>query len=141
MGHMGSKREEIMKLVIDTSVIIDTLRGGKQWDTYFSAIEKEAELFLPTAVIFELYSGLSTRSAKIEKRIQLIPTYFQRVDLTERIAKQAGKFFRDAKERVSLSDYIIAATAIEIGAEIVTLNRKHFEKIPGARIYDADNEI
>lgn len=130
-----------MKLVIDSSILIDKLRDGKQWDMFVSAVEKGAELLLPTAVIFELYSGSSTRRGRVEKKIRLMLKFFQRVDLTEGIAKHAGMLFRDAKERVSLADYIIAATALEMGAEVVTLNKKHFEKIPGVRIFDFENEI
>ncbi len=130
-----------MKLVVDTSIIIDALRGGKRWNMLFSKVEKEMELFLPTAVVFELYSGLSTRNKNVEKKIRVMLKYFQRVDLTERIAQHAGILFQDAREGVSLADYVIAATAYEIGAEVVTLNKKHFEKILGVRIYDFENEI
>lgn len=127
-----------MKVVIDTSVIIDTLRGGKQWEKFIKSDRSELEAYIPTVVIVELFSGTSTKEERMKKKIEEILVYYQKIDLTENIAKIAGKLYRDNKMPISLGDYVIAATALEIGAEIVTLNRKHFGKIPGVRIYDPD---
>lgn len=54
-----------MKIVVDSS-IIDYLRGGKNWEELISSAETEqdVQLFLPTIVIFELYSGTSTKNVK-----------------------------------------------------------------------------
>ncbi len=125
-----------MKVVVDTSIIIDNLRGGPNWERFIKYKISEAELFIPTVVIIELYSGTSTRDPqKVKKMIQTL-AYFRRIVLTEEIAKRAGEIFRDGEKHLSMGDYIIAATAIEIGAEVATLNTKHFKKIPGVRIYD-----
>lgn len=125
-----------MKLVLDTSLLIDKLRNGRQWERFLRNVNKDAEIFLSTVVIFEIYSGTSSRTTEANKKIQKIFRFMQRVDLNETIAKRAGEIYRDISSHFSVADYLIAATALEIGAEVVTLNRKHFVKIPGVRIYD-----
>lgn len=127
-----------MKLVVDTSVIIDNLRGGQRWERFLKITDADRELYIPTVVIVELYSGTSTKDSGIVKKMNQTLSYFQKILLTEEIARRAGIIYRDGVKNLSLGDYIIAATALEIGAEVVTLNTKHFSKIPGVRVYDFD---
>lgn len=125
-----------MKIVVDSSIIIDYLRGGKKWDEFIDYAPRGVQLFLPTVVIFELFSGNSTRNVrKLQEMIAFI-SELQRIDLNEDIAGVAGELFRDAKIKIQAADCIIAATALEIGATVVTLNRKHFEQITGVKIYE-----
>jgi predicted nucleic acid-binding protein len=124
-----------MKLVIDTSVLIDYLRGGSKWEELLSKFEKNDELYLPTIVIFELFSGGSTSNPENSKKITDFLKYFQKIDLTERIAKRAGVLFRDVNKNLGAPDYIIAASALELNATLVTLNKKHFEQITNLSLY------
>lgn len=124
-----------MKLVVDTSILIDHLRGGNTWKRVVAGSEGDLKLFVPTIVIFELYSGQSTRDPSIVVKIYQLLRNFQRVELDENIAKVAGELFRDLKKHIQISDYIIAATALSTNATVLTLNRKHFEQIPGLAIY------
>lgn len=124
-----------MKLVVDTSIFIDKLRGGKKWDEFLNDLDNTVELYLPSIVIFELFSGLSSRKAQISLKISSFRKFFNEIDLTSEIAKRAGEMNRDILGNLDLPDYIIAATAIEIGAQVVTLNAKHFQKIPGVSIF------
>ncbi len=124
-----------MKVVVDSSIIIDYLRGGKKWDEFIDGAERDTQLFLPTVVIFELFSGGSTKNGrKLQEMITFIHE-FQRIDLSESIAKVAGELFRDAKIKIQAADYIIAASALEIRGAVVTLNKKHFQQIPHLSLY------
>lgn len=127
-----------MKLVVDTSILIDHLRGGDTWLDCLNRVKEDATLYIPTIVIFELFSGKSTARPDVAKRIRDVLNQFQRVELTEAIAHRAGELYRDITHTLGVPDYIIAATALDIGADVVTLNRKHFTKVPGLRIYDFD---
>ncbi len=124
-----------MKIVVDSSIIIDYLRGGKKWDDFIDSASRDTQLFLPTVVIFELFSGSSTKNGhKLQEMIAFIHE-FQRIDLNESIARVAGELFRDAKIKIQAADYIIAASALDIGGIVVTLNKKHFQQITGVSIY------
>lgn len=125
-----------MKVVIDSSIIIDYLRGGTKWDDFIDSADRNIELFLPTIVIFELFSGTSTQDlGEAHDMIDFIKD-FQRIDLTENIAKLAGELFRDTKLKISAADYLIAASALSLGASVLTLNQKHFQQIPGLDLYE-----
>ena len=123
-----------MKVVVDTSIIIDNLRGGPNWERFIKYKISEVELFIPTVVIIELYSGTSTRDPQKLKNDSNVGV-FSKNCINRRDCKRAGEIFRDEKTSVYGRLYY-RATAIEIGAEVATLNTKHFKKIPGVRIYD-----
>ncbi|MBI2329919.1 type II toxin-antitoxin system VapC family toxin [Candidatus Daviesbacteria bacterium] len=124
-----------MKLLVDTSVLIDHLRGGNAWKKVVAESGEDLKLFVPTIVIFELFSGQSTHDLSMVVKIYQLLDNFQKIELDENIAKIAGEFFRDAKHRIQVSDYIIAASALSINARVVTLNKKHFAQISGISIY------
>lgn len=125
-----------MKLVLDTNIFIDKLRGGTKWDEFLSNISEDVQMYLPTIVIFELFSGLSSRRKSIVEEINKFKKYFHQVDLTWNIARRAAEIHRDCPQDIDAFDCIIGATAIEIGAQVVTLNKKHFSKIPGVLVYE-----
>lgn len=124
-----------MKLIIDTSILIDYLRSGSRGEHFFEEIKKEAKFFLPTIVTFELFAGKSTQDRDVRQKITAFMKYFERIELTEEIARKAGELYRDVNKTLDIPDYIIAASALEIGGVVVTLNRKHFEQIPNLTLY------
>ncbi|MBP9718968.1 MAG: type II toxin-antitoxin system VapC family toxin [Candidatus Levybacteria bacterium] len=125
-----------MKYILDTSILIDYLRRGKAGKQIFDALEEEkAYLFIPTVVIYELFSGKSSKTSSVKEEINLLIGNFKKVDLTEKIAKAAGELYRDTGKTFSAQDYIIAASALEIEATVVTLNTKHFSQIPNLKLF------
>lgn len=126
-----------MKIVVDTSILIDYLRGGKRGGQFIEEVEgdDDSELFLPTIVVFELFSGQSTKSPIVVTKILNLLKFFQRIELTEEIAIQAGQLYRDTKKTLQVPDYIIAASAVQINAQVATLNQRHFEQIPNINLY------
>ena len=124
-----------MKLVLDTSIIIDYLRNGQTGINFFDNIAEDVIFFIPTIVIFELFSGKSTINPEKLNKILDFMESFQRVELTETIAQRAGELYRDISTTLQVPDYIIAASTLEIGGEVVTLNKKHFMEIPNLKLY------
>jgi len=53
---------------------------------------------------------------------------FQTAAVTQRIVDQAADFFQrwHSSQAIDINDAILAATALETGGMIYTLNRKHF---------------
>ena len=125
-----------MKLVFDSSVLIDHLRGGDYYDSLLHDLKDEPSLLIPTIVLTELYSGQSTKQKDVFQKLQKLLSQLEQISLTENIATRAGKLIRDFGTSRGLPDYIIAATALEIGGEVVTLNTKHFQKIPGVAVFE-----
>lgn len=124
-----------MKVVVDTSIIIDYLRGGTKWEEFIADTDEDIELFLPTVVFFELFSGTNTKNPNKKQDMLDFVKKFHKIDLDEQIGTKAGELFRDLKKNLQVPDYIIAASALSIGASVLTLNKKHFQQIPGLEIY------
>ena len=125
-----------MKFVFDTSVIIDSLRrsvGVREMVGKFDGTDDE--LYVPSMVGFELFSGESTKESEIVGEILKYLKYFEVAESTWVIARRAGDIHRSGVRGLQVPDYVIAATALELGAEVVTLNRKHFERVPGIKVF------
>ena len=125
-----------MNYIFDTSVIIDGLRQKKKArDIFLNFDNTNDHLFISSVSGFELFSGTSSRNKIQQKRIKNLLSFFTAVDLSWDISVRAGEIFREGIKDLEVPDYIIAASAIEIGAQVVTLNTKHFANIPGLSIY------
>lgn len=125
-----------MKVVLDTSILIDHLRGGDLWERLLDTLQREnAIIYIPTVVVFELFSGKSTKKISVVKEIDELIRDFRRIELTEDMAVLAGKLYRDVNKTFQVPDYIIAASALSIGASVLALNKKDFQQIPGLNIY------
>ena len=113
-----------MSTVIDTSVIIDILRGLPVAADYLEGLEDVPACSEITRV--EVTHGL--RSA------ERVPTerLFQQlrwVAVDEPIARRAGELgrrWRTSHLGISSPDLVIAATAEQLGADLATSNVKHF---------------
>ena len=111
-------------LLIDTDVLIDYLRARPEAITYLEGLT--APLLIASITIAELYAGVreGTERITLDRFIQA----FVVAHLDETIAMKGGLYRRDyAKSHsVGLADAVIAATAQQYNATLVTLNRKHY---------------
>lgn len=125
-----------MNIIFDTSFVIEGLRQNKKaWEITAQFEKSEYKLFIPSIVGFELFSGSSSGRHDQITAIKKYLSFFSVVDLTWNIAQKAGVIYRDGITNLEVPDYIVAASALEIGAYIVTLNTKHFSQIPNLMIY------
>jgi tRNA(fMet)-specific endonuclease VapC len=125
-----------MNYIFDTSILIDALRRHKRARDVISKFEdSEDNLFISSVTAFELFAGQSSKDKTQKKLIANLLDYFNKVDISWKISKKAGEIFRDEVKGLGVPDYLIAATAIEVGAQVVTLNTKHFRQIRNLAIY------
>lgn len=124
-----------MKLVVDTSVLIDHLRGGKILQQILDSLSEDDELFISSIAFFELFSGKSSAKRLVAAKIYNLVKNFQKIELDDGIAIRAGELSRDVTTKLEVPDYIIAASALNIGAAVLTLNQKHFQQIPHLSLY------
>ncbi len=122
-----------MKL-LDTSVAIDHLRGDQHAVDLLSQLVEEEEQVLASEVVrFELIAGV--REHEVEALEQFFSALFW-IAVDERIARRAGslaRLHRGAHSGIDDADYMIAATALLLGADLLTTNVRHFPMLPGIR--------
>ena len=125
----------MVKIVVDSSVLIDFSRTGK--GLFLELNDKfkqgEVDILIPTVVIYEFWSGRSMASVIAEKKAKELLSKYNKIVLGEIVAEKAGDLTR--KFSMEGMDAIIAATCLEEKAELATLNQKHFAKVPGLKLW------
>lgn len=122
------------KVLLDTSVIIDFVRRKNKENTLlFSLSKKGYKLHISILTHTELYSGKSVwRSIEAEQDLEKLFYGMHILPLETEISKKAGEI--RAKNNTTIIDAIIAATAINHGLSLATLNLKDFEDIEELRL-------
>lgn len=113
-----------MTAVLDTTVLIDLLRGNDRALRYLEALQSVPVCSEVTRL--ELLTGL--RSAERRAADALCAT-LDWVAVDEPIARRAGELgrrFRSSHPGIDAADLAIAATAQQLEAALVTANVKHF---------------
>ena len=108
------------RLLLDTDVLVDYLRGYKEAIQYVKAHSEE--VLLSVIVVAEVYAGI--RDEDEQKKLDEFVGLFRLIPVTLEIAKTGGLYRRDFLKSygVSLADGLIAATAKVHDAELITLN-------------------
>lgn len=120
-----------MSAVLDTTVLIDVLRGHAAAVNYLLALEDVPVCSEVSRV--EVLRGL--RSAERKPAEQL----FQRLrwaEVDESVARTAGELGRGLRRShtgIGVADLIIAATAERVGLPLATTNVRQFPMLKGVR--------
>ncbi len=124
-----------MNILVDSNILIDYLRRDKKPETIFYrlfAIENSPAISCITST--ELYAGKSVDVPKERQNVERVMSACQQLEISAAICKTAGKLLRRG-QGLSFQDALIAATAIQHVLPLLTLNKKHFNKIKGLTLY------
>ncbi|MCK4731813.1 MAG: type II toxin-antitoxin system VapC family toxin [Methanophagales archaeon] len=121
------------KVLIDTDILIDHLRGLDKAKEYLKKIESgKVKGVISVITEAELSAGESMRDILVQMKVRRLVRILEKVEVTSEIAWKAGELRRDYKCR--LMDALIAATAMKLNLKLVTRNIKHYERIKGLEI-------
>jgi len=111
-------------LLLDTDVLIEYLRGRSQAIEFLEGLTAEA--LVSSMTVAELFVG--SRDAAERQVLDLFLHAFQVVPVTAGLAREGGLLRREygPSHGIGLADAIIAATAREHGARLLTFNSRHF---------------
>ena len=117
-----------MPVVLDTTVLIDVLRGRPGTVAGISELEKSVDrVFTSVVNVEELVRGL--RGSGEEEAAARLLGGLRLAPLGREEGEQAGRWRREHARRgvtLSQSDCLIAAAAHGLGARLATGNPKHF---------------
>ncbi len=111
----------------DTNILIYALAQKPPYNTLLNSWLKKDALLLSVIVLAEFYSGYQNKE-DLEK-LEAIQSVSKSVIIDENIARLAGlyrKSYSDKGKKLALPDCLLAATAKDNSAILVTNNRKHF---------------
>lgn len=121
-------------LLLDTDVIIDYLRNFKPSVNYIEKLTNP--LSISAITVAELYAGIRDKHEQnvIEKFLHA----FQIVPLDNEIAQLGGSFRKTygKSHGTGLVDALIAATALQKNADLITLNIRHYPMLKAIKPYD-----
>lgn len=122
-----------MKL-LDTSVAIDHLRGKPGAVELLKRILNEGDELIASEVVrFELLAGVKDNEVEaLEQFFYALAWYPVEEDVT-RTAGSLARRYRKGYSGIDDVDYLIAATALVLDAELLTTNVRHFPMLNGLR--------
>ena len=113
--------------LLDTTVIIDCLRGRKEVVEFLTELASEGLIVGCCAInIAEVYAGMRENERQVTRRFLDSLEYYE---VTRNLAELAGGYKREYAGKgitLSLSDVIIAAVAISHNLILVTDNLRHY---------------
>jgi predicted nucleic acid-binding protein len=126
------------KIILDTSLIIDHLRGKSP---NFKELERkritgEFVVLLPNVVVVELFAGTEAARKKTRQILEQLIAGIEVVGLTRNSSQRAGDLIRKYKQIPDPFDFLIVAIAIEKKAQIATHNQKRFREIKEVKLFD-----
>ena len=110
------------QIIFDTDVLIDLLRGNKATLDQVLAVTDNSQLFCSVITIAEIYAGMYPKEKIATDKLldSLVP-----ISVTNFIARLAGSL-RNEYKHVELADCLIAASALNLNAVLVTKNARHY---------------
>lgn len=125
-------------LVLDTTILIDALRGRTTALRKIEEIEDAGEIICTTQInVLELYKGayFSNKSDENAKKVKKLLEAFVVLSIDEYVYEMFGALSADLRSRRdSIGDFdeLIACIAIANGAAIVSRDNK-FKRVPGLK--------
>jgi len=120
-----------MVVVVDTSVLIDHLRGDQNAHHALRAAARSGERL--TASVLTKVEILAGMRASEERATRGLMDSLDLVEVDNQIAERAGQLanrYLRSHPGVDPVDYVVAATALQLGADLWTRNVKHFPMFP-----------
>ena len=116
--------------IIDSSVLIDASRDRKPAIRFLAQAAESGPLWSSVLVRSELWAG--ARPDEVDRVNDLLDRLRWQA-VTVPIADLAGRLGYRYRQthHIGLADLVIAATAIELGAAVATLNVRDFPMFPG----------
>ncbi len=121
-------------IIADTDVLIDYLHDRGEAEAVEFSLRRGV---LRTTVItrFELLSGAKTarQLARVQQLLDAIPS----LELGDQAADTASEIRRSLERSgaaIGMADSLIAGIVLSAGGDLLTPNRRHFERVPGLKL-------
>ena len=131
-----------MAFLIDADVIIQAERKALDLDAWLLA-HPDDEIKVAAITVAELWRSVEraagARRTRRQRFLQKALLAFDVAPYTEMAAMQHARLWADMEatgQRVSPHDLMLAATALECGAAVVTFNARRFAGFPGLTVLE-----
>ena len=122
-------------ILVDTSIWIEFFKKTSSTGEAVSELLKRDRVWVSGVVLYELVQGAKSEAEK--ERIVSQLSALNYVEMSIPLWRRAGDISKAMKKKgltLPISDILLATIAIEHSMSIFTLD-KHFESIPGVKLY------
>jgi predicted nucleic acid-binding protein len=120
-----------LRIVLDTSVLIDHLRDSTPATEYLASLEDRPSCSEISRI--EVIQGLRSSEQRAADKLFALIAWVPVGEVVARRAGELGRRWRRSHPGIGVADLAIAATAEEINASLATCNIKHFPMFPDLR--------
>lgn len=120
-----------MRVVLDTSVLVDHLRADARATDYLAGLEDRPVCSEISRI--EVIQGLRSPERRAAERLFALIEWVPVSEVIARRAGELGRRWRRSHPGIGVADLAIAATAEQIEGAVATLNIKHFPMFRGLR--------
>lgn len=121
-----------MTIVVDTSVLVDHLRGdARARDALRAAAQAGERICASVLTKVEIFAGMRAGEERLTRRLL---DSLDLIEVDDAVAERAGllaNHYLRSHPGVDPVDYVIAATAQRLDAALWTRNLRHFPMFPG----------
>lgn len=116
-----------MKLLLDTTVLVDVLRGRRQRREFMADLAQAGHVLSTTLLnVAEVYAGMHAGEEPEAEALFVGLHLYEMSGPSARLAGQLKNTWSGKGRTLSLADSIVAAIAIENECHLLTDNQKHF---------------
>jgi len=122
-------------MVADSGIFIEHLRAKDKLTTSLYEISENTVIYISAVTVYELYMGATTKGKEAD--VRTITGNFTVLPFTDAVAQKAAEIYHKLRlnnQMIEFRDIFIAATCIVNELPLLTLNKKHFERVAGLKI-------
>jgi predicted nucleic acid-binding protein len=131
-----------MKIMLDTTVLIDILKGDKKATDTVDGVKADASLYTTTVNIYEMMRGIYLLPQKSRephlKAVKALTCNLMVLGLDLEASEKAASIYAELRARgmeIDEPDYLIAGICLANGVgTLITRNEKHFGNIKGLTV-------
>jgi len=125
--------------LFDSGILIRHLRDQRGYPELTDRLTDKADVYISAMTRLEIVRGMQERERR--ETFDLLDS-LETIPMTREIADLAGELIRSWRAKGVIlgdADAIVAASALRVGAPLVTTNTRHFP-MPELVIFQADEE-
>lgn len=120
-----------MSVLVDTSVLIDVLRGEVTAGTVLRDARRAGPLHASEVTRLEVLAGMRTTEETATRSLLAIVEWHPLDSQVAELAGELGRRWLPSNRGIDSADLAIAATAVLLDAPLLTRNVKHFPMFAG----------
>lgn len=131
--------ETVSRVIVDTDVVVDYLRGRQPGESLYSKWRKKVKVVLTSVVAFELLLGAKL-SSKREERLSEVQSLLDQHEISSfdadaaHVASDIGAELRKKEQTMEVRDLLNASICVAKHMPMLTKNRSHYERVAALRV-------